>query len=69
MSEDLTEKELQQLDEKVAALSDADVLDQIDCLSKLYELQVLQNDLNENFLDYHKFWTDILAKESLKRGI
>lgn len=69
MSEDLTEKELQQLDEKIAALSDADVLDQIDCLSKLYELQVLQNDLNENFLDYHKFWTDILAKESLKRGI
>lgn len=69
MSEDLTEKELQQLDEKIAALSDADVLDQIDCLSKLYELQVLQNDLNENFLDYHKFWTDILAKESLKRGL
>lgn len=69
MSEDLTEKELQQLDEKIAALSDADVLDQIDCLSKLYELQVLQNDLNENFLDYHKFWTDILAKETLKRGI
>lgn len=69
MSEDLTEQELQQLDEKIAALSDADVLDQIDCLSKLYELQVLQNDLNENFLDYHKFWTDILAKESLKRGI
>lgn len=69
MSEDLTEQELQQLDEKIAALSDADVLDQIDCLSKLYELQVLQNDLNENFLDYHTFWTDILAKESIKRGL
>ena len=69
MSEDLTEKELQELDEKIEALSDADVLDQIDCLSKLYELQLLQDDLNENFLDYHAFWTDILAKETLKRGI
>jgi hypothetical protein len=69
MSEDLTEQELRDLHLKLSALSDEDVLDQIVSLSKLYDLQLEKNDLSEDFLDYHSFWTDILAEESAKRGL
>lgn len=69
MSEDLTEQELRDLHLKLDALSDEDVLEQIVSLSKLYDLQLEKNDLSEDFLDYHSFWTDILDKESAKRGL
>jgi hypothetical protein len=69
MSEDLTEQELRDLHLKLSSLSDEDVLDQIVSLSKLYDLQLEKNDLSEDFLDYHSFWTDILDKESAKRGL
>lgn len=69
MDEELTEEELQQLKDKLGALSDQEVLEQNEALDALFDLRMLQDRIDMDFIEYHKFWTKLLADEMTKRGM
>lgn len=69
MEEQLTAEELQELKQKLAAMSDAEVLEQQEYLEKLFELKSLQGPLSQNFQEYHAFWTQLLNAELVNREI
>lgn len=69
MQEELTAEELQDLKQKLAAMSDQEVLEQQEYLGKLFEMKSLQGPLSENFQQYHAFWTELLSTELTNRGV
>lgn len=69
MQEELTAEELQDLKQKLAAMSNEEVLEQKEYLEKLFEMKSLQGPLSENFQQYHAFWTELLSTELTNRGI
>ncbi len=67
--DDLTAEELQDLKQRVAALTDDELAEQVDSLGKLLDLRLSHGDLSESFKDYHEFWTDLLNAELVNREI
>lgn len=65
--DDLTAEELQDLKQRVAALTDDELAEQVDSLAKLLDLRLTQGGLSESFMDYHEFWTELLNAELMNR--